>query len=393
MSGSAVVGIVGMPPNRAITIGGALTPPQGTTYSATITPDAYPTGTASWQVLTESGGSYLSGSYLSDNYSKFRMSNTSYAILSNGYIFGSGAVAALGAIGYTTLSAAINIVPTLGTATITVLGENININSGEADLIKAKLSGKTITLTVPAGQTKTIKRSASGFGGLFTGSLFMVGATESLTLAGNGSNELVIDGGSASDYSANEPLITVNGTLNISNGAIIRNNAGADYGGGVKCEPNGIINMSGGEISGNSATDRGGGILNNHTFNMYGGTISGNTAGSDGGGGVSTEPHNTVNVDAKFTMYNGEISGNSATKAGGVYVYKNDEQTLTAIFTMRGGTIYGMDATDPSKKNTTTMPGNGAALYVDDNVTADYSNGDPILAPTVHVGDNTLYGH
>ena len=43
----------------------------------------------------------------------------------------------------------------------------------------------------------------------------------------------------------------------------------------------GTFTMSGGEITGNRATNSGGGVANYGTFNWLGGEIFGNTAGTD----------------------------------------------------------------------------------------------------------------
>jgi hypothetical protein len=90
--------------------------------------------------------------------------------------------------------------------------------------------------------------------------------------------------------------------------------------------------MSGGTISGNTASSSGGGVYNNGTFTMNAGAIiNGNTAsGSGGGGGVCNY--------GTFTMNNGTISGNTASsfpiiKSFGGGVYTN------GTFTMGNGTI------------------------------------------------------
>ena len=77
------------------------------------------------------------------------------------------------------------------------------------------------------------------------------------------------------------------------------------------------LQIYGGEISDNTATNNGGGItlFNDNTFTMYGGTISGNTANSIGGGvfvNALTQTRPTM-----FYMYGGTISGNTAKGSGG----------------------------------------------------------------------------
>ena len=142
-------------------------------------------------------------------------------------------------------------------------------------------------------------------------------------------------------------------------------------GSGVKVESGGTFNMYGGTITGNTTTQRGGGVCvtgTNSKFNMYGGTITDNTA-TKGGGGVyvsggtftmngnasvtsnrATDRDNGTGggvyvVDGTFTMNdNASITGNTATSTdGGVGVYTT---FTTATFTMNGGTISGNTATN-----------------------------------------------
>ena len=88
--------------------------------------------------------------------------------------------------------------------------------------------------------------------------------------------------------------------------------------------------------------------VNGGTFNMYGGTITGNTTTQRGGGVCVT------GASSAFNMYGGTISGNSATNGGGVYVESGK-------FTMNGNaSVTGNNATTGNKKN----PGNGGGVYV-----------------------------
>jgi hypothetical protein len=96
----------------------------------------------------------------------------------------------------------------------------------------------------------------------------------------------------------------------------------------------GSFTMNGGTISGNTNTNRCGGVevVNSTTFTMNGGTISGNTGR---GGGVYT------GTDSTFTMNGGTISGNTAQTIGGG-VYHGSKNT----FRMTGGTISGNTANE-----------------------------------------------
>lgn len=113
----------------------------------------------------------------------------------------------------------------------------------------------------------------------------------------------------------------------------------------------GVFNMYGGRISGNTNTSGAGGgvyVQSGRTFNMYGGAISNNTANA--GGGVY------VAQNAKFNMTGGIISENTAgSVGGGVYVGEG------TTFNMTGGTISGNKV-----EATGSFDGNGGGVYVQD---------------------------
>lgn len=91
----------------------------------------------------------------------------------------------------------------------------------------------------------------------------------------------------------------------------------------------GTLNIYGGELTGGSCEENGGGIYvnSNTTFNMYGGTISGGSSPSNGG---------CVYVAGTFNMEGGTISGGSAKQGGNVYNAKTMK--------VSGGTISGGEA-------------------------------------------------
>jgi hypothetical protein len=141
----------------------------------------------------------------------------------------------------------------------------------------------------------------------------------------------------------------------MNEGAILQNNdCNTDHnlgGGGVFISGNGCFTMNGGKIRNNK--------------------IDGGDR-SEYGGGVY------VNDNGTFEMKGGEISGNSADRGAGVYVGNPGSGTkYVGTFIKTGGTIYGSNAPDLSKKNNATS-GYGHAVYVDRtprtrNSTADES--------------------
>ena len=174
-------------------------------------------------------------------------------------------------------------------------------------------------------------------------------------------------------------LVSVNdgGTLEMKTGTKITGNtinSSLSRGGGVYVSTHGRFIMSGGEISGNTATTSseacGGGVYNAGYFAMSGGKISGNklisgSAAYGGGVFVYVAPGGVNSSGGYFIMSGGEISGNTATTSntayraygGGVYVSSYEGGGTFHIVT---GTIYGSGA-EESLRNTATN--GGAALY------------------------------
>jgi hypothetical protein len=273
-----------------------------------------------------------------------------------GYFSGSSstgmdsAIDAIGAAktaGFSSLS--LKLLPWPETVDISALsGSDI---SGGLELTTATNSPASVTID---GGGKTIPLKAGN-----TVSVITVGNGVTLTL-----KNITFKGSNANNAALIR--VTAGGKLVLQDGAVITGNTNSSSGGGVEVTGNGKLDMTGGEISGNtvtSASQRGGGVYVNGSgeFTMSGGTISGNktTNSSSYGGGVSVDggasfvmtggviSGNTAGNNAggvyvyygsTFTMHNGKISGNKAYTGGGVYV--ND-----STFTMNNGVISGNTAT------------------------------------------------
>jgi hypothetical protein len=145
--------------------------------------------------------------------------------------------------------------------------------------------------------------------------------------------------------------------------------------------------MSGGTLSGNTATSNGGGVyLGNSrvTFTMNGGLIEGSSAVSGGGvyvaagtftmNGGSIKDSSAVSgggvyeASGTFTMTNGTIEGNSAVSGGGVYVNagtftKADTDSDGDSGIIYGATTDGVTPEDVDLKNTASG-GDGHAAWV-----------------------------
>lgn len=140
------------------------------------------------------------------------------------------------------------------------------------------------------------------------------------------------------------------GTFTMTGGEIANNTASTteknDGGGGVLLN-SGSFTMSGGFITGNSVTgpdnSTGGGVhVNSGTFTMTNGVISNN--GAPNGGGV-TVFKGTEEGTSSFTLSGGNITGNSATEiGGGVYVLPNTEFKLSGAPDISGNKAGGADS-------------------------------------------------
>ncbi len=146
------------------------------------------------------------------------------------------------------------------------------------------------------------------------------------------------------------------GEVNVTGGSIQGNIAGfgtedtpvpADVGrgGGVYLE-DGLFTMTGGDISGNTANYRGGGIFLTNEPTLTAGTISGNKA-KDSGGGVC------INGDRlELTSPAMRIFGNEAQNGGGVAVLNGD-------FVLTGGAV-GVEGKATNKAT------NGGGVFIKD---------------------------
>ncbi len=161
--------------------------------------------------------------------------------------------------------------------------------------------------------------SASGGSG---GAVYVAGGTVNVT-GGTIENNTAESGSGGAVY-ASSALIT------IENEAAVRGNT-AQSGGAVYTE-NGTISISGGSLTGNTATGANGGAvyIGTGSISISGGTLSGNTAENGNGGAVYTD-------SATLDLSGGSLTGNSA--VGGSAVYTNSG---TADFS--GGSITGNTA-------------------------------------------------
>ena len=139
--------------------------------------------------------------------------------------------------------------------------------------------------------------------------------------------------GVISIYNASLSIYDPENTGKITGGMNEQESVG-DYtpaGGGISVLSRGVLNMYGGQITGNTGTN-GGGVYVLGTFNMYDGIISDNTG--DKGGGVRVLKRYSGNAST-FNMYGGEIKNNTSDWYGG------GVDLSTGTFNLMGGTITG----------------------------------------------------
>jgi hypothetical protein len=318
---------------------------------------------------------------------------------------------------------------------ITLLNEktgNYTLTIGGSFSVNGNYNSNTVSYantfgTTPEGSALTVTLKGSGTLSLSNyGNILRVGANQTLIID---NEDLILQG----RYGGNASLVYVSGAnarLELKNGTITGNTHSREsnnatgggvfvggnatftmsggiisgntatttgnasnytswgHGGGVYVASNGTFNMSGGAISGNTATSTrtpaggsgyGGGVYVAGSFNMSGGTISGNRAdGRSGayGGGVY------VDQGATFTMIDGVISGNTAMSStngtgsgGGVCVYYSSSYNR-GIFRIVNGTIYGSNEGDLSNKALTSATLYSSGGYSVYPATTGLLNGD-----------------
>jgi hypothetical protein len=175
----------------------------------------------------------------------------------------------------------------------------------------------TVANSVISGNFATGVGGAGGGGGIYNdgGAVLLMGDTISGNSAGTG-----LGGG----------ILNI-GSLSLQNTIVSGNHvSGGGSGGGIYCVfgPTTITNST---ISGNSASNAGGGIVTTDTSTITNSTISGNSAHVDGGG--------ILNLFGHLTVTNSTVNGNSARGSGG-----GINNTFSNSITIKNSTISGNSA-------------------------------------------------
>ena len=222
--------------------------------------------------------------------------------------------------------------------------------------------GGTINMTggTISGNKATQSNNDAGGGAIYMRGSGTINISGSAEITGNSSS---LDGGA---------ILMGWGEINISGSAKINSNTASRWGGAICLRQDSnqttILNMRGGEISGNKATQEGGAVhvLDKQCqFFLYDGKITGNTSGDGGAIYLNQEP-------SWLIMKGGEISGNTATgNGGGVYIYRSGSACQ-----LYSGKIENNKAS-----------GNGGGIYINPSNSGQLRVGDKPL-----VQNNTVSG-
>ena len=223
-------------------------------------------------------------------------------------------------------------------------------------------TGGTINMTggTISGNTATQSSNDAGGGAIYMRGSGTINISGSAEITGNSSS---LDGGA---------ILMGWGTINISDSAKINNNTANRWGGAICLRQDSnqttILNMRGGEISGNRANSEGGAVHvldKDCQFFLYDGKITGNTSGDGGAIYLNQEP-------SWLIMQGGEISGNTATgNGGGVYIYRSG-----SVCQLYSGKIENNKAS-----------GNGGGIYINPSNSGQLRVGNKPL-----VQNNTVSG-
>jgi len=256
-------------------------------------------------------------------------------------------------------------------------------------------------------------------GGVISGNNASHGGGVSVTdWSGNANTTFSMWGGEISGNTAGDfggGIYLAYATFDMWDGKVTNNTAENSYGGGILLDADGILNMHGGEFSGNFAPWGGGIATHGGQFTMYDGTITNNTAVYGGGiydeffswhpflsaiyggevSGNTAEFGGGIFVDhgASFTVSDAEISGNTSELGGGIYVNDTATLNITGLSSIinnsaqSGGGIYTMAVADNSNlitaeyqniktRSTVAFSGNSVSVaYVPlANADTDYQN-------------------
>ena len=252
--------------------------------------------------------------------------------------------------------------PNVTGGTFNMYGGTIKNNTAKNGGAFFSTTGGTINMTggTISGNTATMNSNDAGGGAIYMRGNGTINISGSAQITGNSSS---LDGGA---------ILMGWGTITISDSAEITGNTANRWGGAIclrtDANKTSVLNMTGGEISGNKAAEGGAvEVLDaNCTFNLSGGKIINNSSSGDGGAVYLNQESSVLNVTG------GTISGNTAAgNGGGVYIYRTG-----SVCQLYGGTIENNKA-----------GGNGGGIYINPS-----NSGQLKVGNTAAVQGNTVSG-
>jgi predicted outer membrane repeat protein len=290
--------------------------------------------------------------------------------------------------------------PVAHAATLTVSNTN---DSGSGSLRQAIAdAGSGDIITFAPGLTGTITLASGELS--INKDLTIIGpGAASLAISGNNASRVfrIFNGVTVSIYgvtirngnAADGGGISNTGTLTLNN-VIVTGNAATDDGGGIFNATGGTLTLTDVAISSNTATDDGGGIyVYDGTVTMTGVTINGNTASGLGGG---------IYNDGTVTLVNVTISGNAAATGGGGISNKYTATLTNVTISNNSGDGFFQDGysyTSATLKNTLIANNTAANCHLNKaltsqgyNLSSDNSCASSFTAPGDLNNTNPLLG-
>lgn len=189
------------------------------------------------------------------------------------------------------------------------------------------------------------------------------------------------------------------GTVNMT-GGVIRNNK-ANYGGGIYITNKSILNMNGGTVENNEATffldpdvsqihGGGGGVLiaDESTFNLSGSALIKNNSAAEIGGGISVGRADWHDGITTFNMTGGTVEGNKAGAAGGGIFVQAGYMSYRTIANISAGKIIENEMTGKGKMNKAF---GGGGIYVNGHKWDSFINGELNLTNAVIKNNEAAY--
>jgi CSLREA domain-containing protein len=162
-----------------------------------------------------------------------------------------------------------------------------------------------------------------------------IAAPGGLNINGPGPDTLAVSGDDATGI-----FVTNAGAGDVSISGLTLTGGSSSTNGGAIDASNAPLTLTNVTISGNTATESGGGVYSERPLTISDSTIADNTAGSGGGGIFASGKYNVVIEDST-------ISGNTAEAGGGIYSGPFTELSITGS-TIGGSTTEGNTATGTS---------------------------------------------